>query len=59
MKKDINYQLQDIPATIQKALLKYGARKKLTSHGYLRYFKLSTIRQLKKYIQPNELSFLI
>ena len=59
MKKDINYQVQDIPAIIQKVLLKYGAKKKLTSQGYLRYFKLGTIRQLKQYLQPNELYFLI
>jgi len=59
MQKEINYQVQDIPDIVQKALLKYGAKKKLTNHGYLRYFKLGTIRELKKHIRPNELSFLI
>jgi len=59
MKRENNYQVQDVPAIIQKALLKYGAKKKLSNRGYLRYFKLGTIRELKPYIQPSELSFLI
>ncbi len=59
MEKKPAYQVQDIPVIIQKALIKYGAKRKLTNHGYLRYFKLATIRELKQYIQPTELFYLI
>jgi len=59
MKKKINYKIQDIPIVIQKILIKYGAKRKLTDNGFLRYFNLGMIHKFKNHINPQELLFLI
>jgi len=59
MKKELACQVQDIPEIIQNALIKYGARKKINHRGYLRYFKLLTIKELKDDLKQDEFLFLI
>ncbi len=59
MKKELACQVQDIPEIIQHALLRYGARKKINHRGYLRYFKLRTIQELKDHLKQEELLYLI